>query len=387
MALFKKNEKYVFNTQTLSFEKAVVGWGTRILRTIGFLAAALVFSLAISTIYYNFFDTPKEKQLKAELNQLRSQYSLLNEEVGRLSEVLNGLHYRDGNIYRVMFEAEPINKDVWEAGSGGVSKYRYLDNYDNGEIIKDVAQKVDRLKKQMVIQSKSYDEIAGMMQNKQKMLSSIPSVQPILNKSLERMASGFGWRIDPVYKITKFHEGMDFTCHVGTEVHVTGDGVVETVNYSYQGYGNEIIVNHGYGYKTRYAHLSRFKVRPGQKVVRGEVIGYSGSTGKSTGPHLHYEVLKNGNAVNPAYYYYNDLKDADFQKMLEMSNNPGQTFDWYLLVFGSYFLQHYRYVRCLKWLFKIIGHQTGFYKFFYFPLIDRARQNENFGLHRYMHGF
>lgn len=327
MALFKKNEKYVFNTQTLSFEKAVVGWGTRILRTIGFLAAALVFSLAISTIYYNFFDTPKEKQLKAELNQLRSQYSLLNEEVGRLSEVLNGLHYRDGNIYRVMFEAEPINKDVWEAGSGGVSKYRYLDNYDNGDIIKDVAQKVDRLKKQMVIQSKSYDEIAGMMQNKQKMLSSIPSVQPILNKSLERMASGFGWRIDPVYKITKFHEGMDFTCHVGTEVHVTGDGVVETVNYSYHGYGNEIIVNHGYGYKTRYAHLSRFKVRPGQKVVRGEVIGYSGSTGKSTGPHLHYEVLKNGNAVNPAYYYYNDLKDADFQRMLEMSNNPGQTFD------------------------------------------------------------
>ncbi|MCS6935684.1 MAG: M23 family metallopeptidase [Chitinophagales bacterium] len=148
-----------------------------------------------------------------------------------------------------------------------------------------------------------------------------------MNKNLERLASGYGWRIDPIYKISKFHEGQDFTCHVGTEVHVTGDGVVETVEYSYQGYGNQIIVDHGYGYKTRYAHLSRFKVRPGQKVTRGDVIGYSGNTGKSTGPHLHYEVIKNGIAVNPAYFYYNDLKDADFQKMLEISNNPGQTFD------------------------------------------------------------
>ncbi len=327
MALFRKKQKYIFNTQTLSYEKAVVSWTARILRFLGFMVAALVFSLGISTIYYKFFDSPKEKILKAELNEMKDQYSILNQETQRLSEVLADLHYRDGNIYRVLFEADPINNDVWEAGSGGVNKYRGLDKYDNGEIIKDVAMKVDKLKKQMVVQSKSYDEIAEMIKNQQKMLSSIPSIQPIPNKKLERMASGYGWRIDPVYKIQKFHEGMDFTCPVGTEVHVTGDGVVETVNYSFNGYGNEIIVNHGYGYRTRYAHLSRFKATPGQKVTRGEVIAFTGSTGKSTGPHLHYEVIKNGNALNPVYFYYNDLKDADFEKMLELSNNPGQTLD------------------------------------------------------------
>lgn len=326
MALRKK-EKYIFNTQTLSYEKAVVGWGTRILRFLGFMIAAFVFSLVISTIYYRFFDSPKEKILKAELNQLKDNYSLLSQDVERLNEVLNSLHYRDGNIYRVLFESEPINDEVWQAGSGGVNKYRYLDKYDNGEIIKNVKVKLDKLKKQMVIQSKSYDEIAEMIKNQQTMLASIPSIQPVANKKLERMASGFGMRTDPVYKIPKFHAGMDFTASTGTEIYATGDGVVETVNFSYGGYGNEIVINHGYGYKTRYAHLSRFKVRAGQKVKRGDVIGNVGNTGKSTGPHLHYEVLKNGNAVNPVYFYYNDLKDADFERMIELSNSPGQTFD------------------------------------------------------------
>jgi hypothetical protein len=326
MAL-KRKEKYIFNTQTLRYEKAVVSWGGRILRALGFMVAALVFSLGISTIYYKFFDSPKEKILKAELSEMQDQYYIMSREVERLSGVLEDLHYRDGNIYRVMFEAEPLSDDVWQAGSGGINKYRSFEKYDNGELLKDVAMKVDKLKKQMVIQSKSYDQIADMIKNQQQMLVSIPSIQPVSNKKLERLASGFGYRIDPIYKITKFHEGMDFTAPVGTEVFVTGDGTVETVNYSFKGYGNEIVVNHGYGYKTRYAHLSKFKVRPGQKVKRGDVIGNIGNTGKSTGPHLHYEVLKNGAAVNPVYFYYNDLKDAEFQKMIELSNNPGQTLD------------------------------------------------------------
>lgn len=327
MALLKKRDRFIFNTHTLSYEKAVVGWGTRILRILSFLVAALLFSLIISTIYYRFVDSPKEKILKAELNEMKDQYYLMNQEVDRLSSVLDGLHYRDGNVYRVLFEADPIDDDVWQAGSGGVNKYRFLEKYDNGDLMKDIAQKVDRLKKQMVIQSKSYDEIAELVKNKEKMLMSIPSVQPILNKNLKHMASGYGWRIDPVYKIQRFHEGMDFTCPVGTKAYVTGDGVVEEVNYSFSGYGNEVVVNHGYGYKTRYAHLSKSMVSRGQKLKRGDVVGYTGNTGKSTGPHLHYEVLKNGQAVNPVYFYYNDLKDADFQKMLEISNNPGQTLD------------------------------------------------------------
>lgn len=327
MALLKKKDRFVFNTHTLAYEKAVIGWGTRIFRFVSFMVAALVFSLAISTIYYKFFDSPKEKVLKAEMNEMKDQYYILNQEVDRLTSVLDGLHYRDGNIYRVMFEADPIDKDVWKAGSGGVNKYRYLEKYDNGDLMKEIAQKVDRLKKQMVIQSKSYDEIVDLMKNKQEMLASIPSIQPVLNKKLERMASGYGWRVDPIYKIQEFHKGMDFTCPSGTEVHATGDGTVEQVNYSFGGYGNEIVINHGYGYKTRYAHLSKFKVRIGEKIKRGDVIAYSGSTGKSTGPHVHYEVYKNGDVVNPVYFYYNDLKDADFEKMVELSNNPGQTLD------------------------------------------------------------
>jgi hypothetical protein len=327
MALLKKKDRFVFNTHTLSYEKAVVGWGTRIFRFLAFIVSAFVFSLVISTIYYRFFDSPKDKMLKAELSQVKNQYYILNQEVDRLSGILNELHYRDGNIYRVVFESDPIDKDVWEAGSGGINKYRNLEKYDNGELMKDISVKVDKLKKQMVIQSKSYDEIATMVSNKQQMLASIPSVQPILNRKLERVASGFGWRVDPVYKIQKFHEGMDFTCPVGTDVYVTGDGTVESVNFTYGGYGNEIVVNHGYGYKTRYAHLSRFKCKVGQKVKRGDVIGYTGNTGKSTGPHLHYEVLKNRNAVNPVYFYYHDLKDVDFQKMIEISNSQGQTLD------------------------------------------------------------
>lgn len=326
MAL-KRNQKYIFNTQTLSYEKAVVSWTGRILRFMAFVIATLVFSLAISTIYYKFFDSPKEKILKSEINEMKDQYYILNQEVQRLTTVLDDLHYRDGNIYRVMFEADPIPDDVWQAGSGGVNKYRSLEKYDNGELMKEISMKVDKLKKQMVVQSKSYDQIAEMVKNQQQMLVSIPSVQPVSNKDLTRLASGYGYRTDPIYKITKFHEGMDFTAPIGTEVFVTGDGVVETVNYSFGGYGNEIIVNHGYGYRTRYAHLSKFKVRPGQKVKRGDVIGNVGNTGKSTGPHLHYEVLKNGSPVNPVYFYYNDLKDADFQRMVDLSNNPGQTLD------------------------------------------------------------
>lgn len=327
MAIFKRREKFVFNTQTLSYEKAVVSWGTRIFRVFAFICASIVFSLAISSLAYTFIDSPKEKILKNELSAMKDRYAILNSEVQRLSEVLEELHYRDGNIYRVLFESDPIPSEVWQAGAGGVNRYRNLEKYENGELMKNLSLKVDKLRRQMAIQSKSYDQIAELIQNREQMLSSLPSIQPIINKDLTRLASGFGMRMDPVYKIPKFHEGMDFTAPVGTEVYVTGDGVVETVEYSYSGYGNQVVVNHGYGYKTRYAHLSKFKVKVGQKVKRGDLIGLVGNTGKSTGPHLHYEVIKGGNAVNPVYYYYNDLKDDMFAKMLEKSSSQGQALD------------------------------------------------------------
>ncbi len=327
MAIFKRKQKYIFNTQTLSYEKAVVTWGTRLLRLFGFLCASIVFSLAFSSLAYMFIDSPKEKILKNELSAMKDRYSILNSESQRMSEVLDELHYRDGNVYRVLFESDPIPDEVWQAGAGGVNKYRSLEKYDNGELMKNISVRMDKLRRQMAIQSKSYDQIAELIQNREGMLSSMPSIQPITNKELTRLASGYGMRIDPVYKVPKFHEGMDFTAPIGSEVYVTGDGIIETVEYSYSGYGNQIVVNHGYGYRTRYAHLSKFKVKRGQKVKRGDIIGLVGSTGKSTGPHLHYEVIKGSSTVNPVYYYFNDLKDDMFAKMLEMSANQGQTLD------------------------------------------------------------
>ena len=322
-----KGEKYIFNAQTLKYEKAVVGWGKRLLNVFMFICAALVFSLIISTVDYNYFDSPKEKILRTELNGLKEQYAILDKETARLSAVLDGLQYRDGNIYRVLFESDPIPSSVWEAGSGGVNKYKHLEKYDNAELMVDVSKKVDRLKKQMAIQSKSYDDIGTLIKGKEQMLASIPSIQPVKNRDLERIASGFGMRIDPVYKVPKFHAGLDFTASIGTEIFATGDGVVELVGFDYGGYGNEVLINHGYGYKTRYGHMSRTKAKVGQKVKRGEVIGYVGSTGKSTGPHVHYEVIKSNEVVNPIYFFYNDVTDAMFAKIVDRSQNAGQTLD------------------------------------------------------------
>ena len=323
----KKTDKYIFNAQTLKYEKAVVGWGKRLLNIFMFVCASLVFSLIISTIVYNFFDSPKEKILRIELNGMKEQYEVLNKETDRLNAVLEGLQYRDGNIYRVLFEADPIPASVWEAGSGGINKYRNLEKYDNGELMTDISKKVDKLKRQMAIQSVSYDEIAKLIKGKEQMIASIPSIQPIKNKDLERIASGFGMRIDPIYKVLTLHKGLDFAAPMGTEIYATGDGVVEVVDFSYGGYGNEVVINHGYGYETRYGHMSRTKAAVGQKVKRGEVIGYVGSTGKSTGTHVHYEVLKNGAPVNPINYFFNDVTDDMYSKMVERSQTSGQSLD------------------------------------------------------------
>lgn len=329
MALFKrnKNEKFIFNAQTLKYERAVVSFSTKVFRVLGFIVASLVFSLIISSLVYMFVDSPKERILRTELKGLKDEYDLLDKEVTRLTEVLNNLHQRDNSIYRVIFETEPISGDEWQAGAGGVNKYKELEKFDNAELMIDIAKRVDKMKRQMAIQSKSYDHIAKLIKGKEQMLAAIPSIQPVLNKDLTRIASGFGVRIDPVYKVPKFHAGLDFTAPTGTEIHATGDGVVEIVEFNYAGYGNQIVINHGYGYKTRYGHMSRFAVQRGQKVKRGELIGYVGNTGKSTGPHVHYEVLKNNDAINPVYFFYSDLDDAMFAKIIERSEEAGQSLD------------------------------------------------------------
>jgi len=319
--------KYKYNPRTVSYEKVELTWKDKFMRFLTYFAATLVLAVLYNLIFSAFFDTPKEKELMRENNQLELQYEMLNEQFDRVEKVLKDLQERDNNIYRVIFETEPIPSSVRQAGYGGSDRYEDLRSMENSDLIIKTNQRLDKLSKQLYVQSKSYDEIISLAKNKEKMLSSIPAIMPVSNKDLTRTASGYGWRIHPIYKIRKFHEGMDFTAPTGTEVYATGDGVVEVVKSSKRGYGKRVVIDHGFGYKTRYAHLNEFNVRRGQEVKRGEVIGYVGSSGLSVAPHLHYEVMKANNTVNPVDYYFNDLTPKQYEKMIFISSNSGQSLD------------------------------------------------------------
>ena len=319
--------KYYFNTHSLKYERVIISWKKRLWRVFGFLSTAVVFASAIVLIAYNVFDSPKEKRLKRELEESNLQLEILKQRTDQVETVLHDIQDRDNTIYRVIFEADPIPSSIREAGYGGVDRYNALKDYYNADAVIDVTQRIDKLSKQLYIQSKSFDEVFNLVKNKSTMMASIPAIQPIANKDLKHLASGYGWRIHPVYKVEKFHAGMDFTAPVGTEIHATGNGVVVKVEPFGNGYGNNVVINHGYGYETVYAHMSKFAVHVGQKIQRGDLIGYVGNTGTSTGPHLHYEVRKNGNAVNPANFYYNDLTPEEYEKMMELSSQANQSFD------------------------------------------------------------
>lgn len=285
------------------------------------------FGLIMVIAAFNFFDSPKEKMLKRELDKLKLQYELMDKSLNQISAVLENIKDRDDNIYRVIFEAEPIPNSIRKAGIGGVNRYKDLEGYDNSEILLSTVKKVDQISKQLYIQSKSFDEVIEMAQRKSDMMASIPAIQPVKNKELKRIASGYGRRIDPYYKKLKFHYGVDFSAPKGTPIYATGDGKVAKTKRSRRGFGNHIVIDHGYGYESLYAHMTKYTVRKGQKVKRGDVIGYVGSTGKSTAPHLHYEVHKDGKKINPAYYFHNDLSPEEFDRMLELSSQENQSFD------------------------------------------------------------
>lgn len=319
--------KYRFNTKTLSYEKIELDWKQKIFRASTFMIASLFMGFVFYMAASKLIDSPKEKLLKKENSQLKSQYELLNSRMDQVTGVLEDIQRRDDEIYRVIFEAEPIAKEIREAGFGGVNRYKNIEGYKNSELIIESAQKLDKITKQLYIQSKSYDEVYNMASRKEKMLASIPAIQPVANKNLKRMASGYGMRMHPIYKRRKMHTGMDFSAERGTEIYATGNGKVIHVESSRRGYGNHVIIDHGYGYKTLYAHMSRFDVRRGDEVRRGQVIGYVGNTGTSVAPHLHYEVHKNGEKVNPINYYFNDLSPAEYEQMIEFASQPTQSFD------------------------------------------------------------
>jgi murein DD-endopeptidase MepM/ murein hydrolase activator NlpD len=251
----------------------------------------------------------------------------LNKKMKQVQTVLNDLQDRDDNIYRVIFESDPIPSSIRNAGFGGSDRYKDLEGYGNTQLMKETTERLDRITKQLYIQSKSFDEVVKMAKGKEKLIASIPAIMPLNNKNLKHLPSGYGWRTHPIYKTQEFHPGMDFTAEQGTPIYATGDGVVEIADANAQGYGNHVVINHGFGYQTLYGHMSKIATTPGKKVKRGDLIGYVGSTGLSTGPHVHYEVIKNGEKVNPINFYYNDLSPQEYQLMLELSTKSTQSYD------------------------------------------------------------
>ena len=319
--------KYFYNPHSLDFEKVTTSVRSLALRVFGFLSASIVAGAIFLLAAYNFIDSPKEKILKREIDNYKIQTELLNQKTEKLDGVLKELQERDASIYRSVFEAEPISSNVRQGGFGGVEKYRQLEGYDNSDVLITLNKKIDQLNKQLYVQSKSYDELTKLAANKTNFLAAIPAIQPVANKDLRKIASGFGYRIHPIYKTHKMHEGMDFTAPTGTPIYATGNGKVIEPENGMSGYGNFVVIDHGFGYKTLYGHMSRVKVRPGQKITRGELIGYVGNTGLSSGPHLHYEVIKAGRKINPINYFFNDLTEEQYTTMRELAERPAQSFD------------------------------------------------------------
>jgi murein DD-endopeptidase MepM/ murein hydrolase activator NlpD len=319
--------KYKFNTKSLTYEKDTIPFRKRVWQALSYLATGLVFATITILIAYKYLDSPKEKQLQREINELTLQYEILNNRMSEVTEVLDDIQERDNNVYRTIFEAEPIPASIRKAGFGGVDRYKALQGFNNSDLMIETTKGLDRISKQLYIQSKSFDEVAKLVKSKAKLLSSIPAIQPISNEDLRHQPGGFGWRTHPIYKTPEFHPGMDFAAPEGTEIYSTGDGVVARADDMAQGYGNHVVIDHGYGYTTLYGHMTKFVVRVGQQVKRGQLIGYVGSTGLSTAPHVHYEVRKNSEVVNPINFYYNDLTPEQYQKLIELSAQSSQSFD------------------------------------------------------------
>ena len=319
--------KYYYDTETCKYERVRTKTSDIILNGLGLFFLTLLMASGIYLMFSTYFESPKELLLRNEVKELEYYYETLNQQVDQLSVTLDGIEHRDDNIYRVVLGAEPIDKAVRNAGIGGSERYADIreKNILHGNVILGLHEKVDKLRRKIYIESKSQDEIVQLAENKEKLFAAIPAIQPIANKQLIALASGFGMRIHPVYKVKKMHTGIDFAAPIGTPIYATADGVIEEVSIKFSGYGKMIVIDHGFGYQTRYAHMHEFAVRQGQKVKRGDLIGYVGDTGLSTAPHLHYEVLLNRVMINPVHYFYNDLSPAEYEKVIELASIENQS--------------------------------------------------------------
>jgi murein DD-endopeptidase MepM/ murein hydrolase activator NlpD len=318
--------KYYYDTETCKYERIKVSKLDIFLNSLGILTLALVLAVVIYFVTMTYFESPQVSLLKKENKELQMYYEDAHKDIDKIKEVLSALQERDDNIYRVIFEADPIPSSIRKAGVGGTDRYRALreELLEREELVVGTFEQIDRLKKQMYIQTKSYDDIFKMAKNKSVMLASIPAIQPIPNKDLKRLASGYGMRMHPILKFRRMHAGCDFSAPQGTPIYATGDGEVIDARLIGQA-GNTVIIDHGFGYKTKYFHMSGFEVRRGDGVKRGDIIGYVGNTGLSAAPHCHYEVWKNGKHVNPVNFFYNDVTTEEFDELLELASRENQS--------------------------------------------------------------
>jgi murein DD-endopeptidase MepM/ murein hydrolase activator NlpD len=323
-----KKIKYFYNTHTLRYEKLVTPFRVKLLRLFGFLSGLTVASAIVIYLYLKFFPQPADIEYRRKYELLRDDYNQVNEKVKTLQQQMTALEKRDNEVYRSIFEANPVPDSARAKlieQQKEIEKIKVMDDFELGA---DIASQLNNISARVAFQQKSYDNIAGLIKTQDVKLASLPAIQPLSNKQLNRIASGYGMRIDPVYGTPKMHKGLDFTAPQGTPIYATGNGVVKVSGTSGNGFGNHVVINHGYGYETLYGHMYRIKARQGQRIKRGEVIGWVGSTGKSTGPHCHYEVHINGHEVNPVYFFFNDLNAEQYDRLLKMaSTGSAKSFD------------------------------------------------------------
>lgn len=322
-----KKQKFRYNPDTLSYDKVEVSWKEQVLRVLLVIAPAVVLGFGFYVLFSSLFSSREEVHLRNENVQLQTQLTEMRQDIILMNQVVEDLEKRDNEIYRVVFNAEPFPEQMRELGTGGSDEYEDLEGYEYSDLVIENKKLIRSLEKRIYAQSISFDEVIQLAKEKEQMLASIPAIQPVSNVDLTRIASGYGWRIDPIYKTSKMHWGLDFTADEGTNVYATGNGVVLAIEEKMWGYGNSIVIDHGYGYISRYAHLSAFKVKVGDKIQRGQIIGLVGSTGKSTAPHLHYEIEKNGKKIDPIHFFHSDITAEEYERMLEMANNANQSFD------------------------------------------------------------
>jgi len=322
-----KKIKYFYNPNTLRYEKLETPLRVKLLRVLGFLSASIVTALIIVSIAYRLFPSVNEKRLLRENESLLDNYKIMDAKLQKLQQQMGELEKRDNEVYRSIFEASPIPDSTRAKEMEQLKELQVVQQMNNNELTNSIVKSLNNLSARTSYQQKSYNELGGFIKNKEQLLASTPAIQPVSNKNLNRLASGFGYRVDPVYKTVKFHAGLDFAAPLGIPIYATADGVVRVAGNLGNGYGNHVVINHGYGYETLYGHMYRIAVKNGHRVKRGEVIGYVGSTGKSTGPHCHYEVHKNGRPLDPVYFFYNDLTPEQFDRILKAAAANNQSLD------------------------------------------------------------